>query len=458
MATRKKTKLEDEVNTLTVHGASRIFSAKSKYARCTWLVLVASTVSFLMYFAITITKKHLSYEVYMAATRKREPFLKLPAITFCNTNIYSWYNYMKEAPVFQKFPENCSMNNTTYFTNGINHASFKFACKTFLGNYEGTTSAVGQDMPLYFRFPQHFSFLPHIYPCYTLKGNGSFVQSLAGERAGIHLILYSDKDDRMPQRYNSPLKDSREGVYVAVHDERQTVHGFEGVFISPGFHTRIALQKNDITRKPRPYPSECVKDGEEAHKSVFPGKDSYENCFHSCYYRILYEKCDSVLPEMRAFMSKTDYPTRGNFSWSVLKNCTETIKDLDYRTCGCRLPCKEEVYSTKVTINPWPQSWQTKLFQPILQSVSGNYSRNFTIHDVREWLIKVSIYYEAVAVTKYEEKEVYPFESILGDFGGQMGLFIGASLLSLAEIAALLWFLLKQWFERKGAVKNNTDI
>ena len=457
MATSKETKLEDEVNALTVHGASRILSAKSKYARWTWLILVASTVSFLIYFAISITKKHLSYEVYMAATQQRQAIMRLPSITFCNSNAYAWYSYIKEAPVAQEFPENCSMTDLKYFANEMNKKFFLFACKTFLGNYNGKTSAVGQDMPEYFRFPQNFSFLPHIYPCYTLKGTDRFAQYLGGQRAGLHMILFHDNNITLPQTYDGPLQDDREGVYVAVHDKRQTFHGYEGVYISPGFHTRIALQKNVITRKPSPYPSKCVKEGEETYKSVFPGKSSYENCFHSCFFKIMYEKCDIVMPEMRAFMSKTDYPTRNDFSWYVFMKCFKKIKHSDISKCDCQLPCNEETYGTKVTMNPWPQSWQTELLQPILRSVTGDYSRNFTIQDMREKLIKVSLYYEAMSVTRYEEKEVYPFASIVSDFGGQMGLFIGASFLSLAEIVALVWLLLKRLLSGKGAVKNNSD-
>ncbi|PNI28073.1 ASIC3 isoform 7, partial [Pan troglodytes] len=52
----------------------------------------------------------------------------------------------------------------------------------------------------------------------------------------------------------------------------------------------------------------------------------------------------------------------------------------------------------------------------------------------RENVLALDIFFEAVNYETVEQKKAYEMSELLGDIGGQMGLFIGASLLTILEI------------------------
>ncbi|KAF6085367.1 acid sensing ion channel subunit 3 [Phyllostomus discolor] len=52
----------------------------------------------------------------------------------------------------------------------------------------------------------------------------------------------------------------------------------------------------------------------------------------------------------------------------------------------------------------------------------------------RENVLVLDIFFEALNYETVEQKKAYEVSELLGDIGGQMGLFIGASLLTILEI------------------------
>ena len=52
--------------------------------------------------------------------------------------------------------------------------------------------------------------------------------------------------------------------------------------------------------------------------------------------------------------------------------------------------------------------------------------------------LRVKIYYDELNLQKIEESTYYGLESLIGDIGGQLGLWVGISILSIAEFGELL--------------------
>ena len=75
-------------------------------------------------------------------------------------------------------------------------------------------------------------------------------------------------------------------------------------------------------------------------------------------------------------------------------------------------------------------------------------------------LVKLMVNYKTIEYTLVEEIAQMPFEVLLGNIGGQLGLFIGISLLSLIEIFQLLIRLLLvliRHFKRKNSSTNTNN-
>nr|XP_034984949.1 acid-sensing ion channel 3 [Zootoca vivipara] len=79
-----------------------------------------------------------------------------------------------------------------------------------------------------------------------------------------------------------------------------------------------------------------------------------------------------------------------------------------------------------------------------------------------ENLLVLDIFFEALNYETIEQKKAYEVAGLLGDIGGQMGLFIGASLLTILEIFDYLYEVLRDkllsyYQARKQADRSNSD-
>ena len=453
---KSKQNLNDEVASLTIHGVSRIFTSSSKQLRAIWACLCIACFSVLLYTASESIAKHLKREVDTKIERKQKHALSLPAITFCNTNIFHLDSTATDSdPVEQKLPKNCSFTSKKYFKNEINRQYFIQFCRIFFANqpFPGNQHAarVGQYNVVPIKFPGNFSFLPNVWPCFTLNRNQLLKQYTGGDRSGFRAILYYDENYRTTYPSYDFIDEERRGLFVMLHDAREHVTGFEGIFLPAGFHTSIEISKNTINRKQSPFPSNCVQTGQEAYENVFPGKASIGTCYFSCLNLIAYRRYGVVSKAMRAFMKPDRYPNIRNLSY---EESLQYYHDaLNYMNeCNCQLPCDEESYETRVSRTPWPPKWQHEnLYGALYNSEAENTtsSREFMRN-----LLKVSIYYKNLCEFVYTEEEKYDVMSIVSDFGGQMGLLIGASILSFVEIFILLANCINSMHSKRSNVES----
>eukprot|EP00795_Rhopilema_esculentum_P002064 gene2064-17631_t len=444
-----------DIDSLTIHGLPKVFSSKTYMSRVIWLVICLSALVFLVFTATKSLIKYYRHEVFIAVGTKPTNNMHLPAVTFCHTNYFKPRLYDEEAPVFQHFPKNCSFIDDKYFVNEINKHMFYYACRLFIGTLDAKTSGVGQDLPEYFRFPDKFSILPNVYPCVTLNRNSTLKQNASGEKYGLHMILHNEEIIDKEFTYENkaePLTERRQGVIVHIHDPKQHVPISDGIPIPEGFHTHVAIRRRIIKLKPSPYPSKCIRGDEQDKESIYPGKNTQMHCYNSCFFKQTYKQCPGVFFEMRGFMGPPKYPKVANYSDPQFWNCIiKSIVKYDYQKCNCSPICEEEAYEVKVNRNPWPQSWQASSVSHIVSAMKG--VESVSPDEVRERLIRLSVYYDEMVESTFEEKEVYDLSAFTSDLGGQMGLFLGASLLSLIEIFALLFSFLSNKFFGSNKVK-----
>uniref|UniRef100_A0A8C4RXY6 Acid-sensing ion channel 1-like n=1 Tax=Erpetoichthys calabaricus TaxID=27687 RepID=A0A8C4RXY6_ERPCA len=81
---------------------------------------------------------------------------------------------------------------------------------------------------------------------------------------------------------------------------------------------------------------------------------------------------------------------------------------------------------------------------------------------ISENILVLDIFFEALNYETIEQKKAYEVAGLLGDIGGQMGLFIGASILTILELFDYLYEVIKHKIYRtlkcqKPHHKNNND-
>lgn len=443
----------ESVESLSIHGLPKLIAASSFWRRLGWLICCIAAFGFFVYFTVDIIRMYQCNATYFKTEKVTKTTMKLPAFTFCNTNHFDAYIKDKDAPKLEKMPHNCSHED---FANEKSKRYFKSACKTFMGMSKH--NSIFANLSKYIKFPDMFSFVPNYWPCFTMNRNATLVQLEPSEHYGIRMLLFFNEsdysDDGFSQNVSTHLHDVRQGIYIDIHDPAEHLHQLQGITLPTGYHTHIALRRTNTTRKAAPFRSNCYNDEEESYTKVITGKHLVSNCFYSCALLAIYNTCGNIPAYLKAFMPEDKYPPIQNISENLMQNCSRNAtRNKTVENCGCRMPCKQITYETKVIQNPWPQSWQTNYLRPVLSEMINIPEAQIDVAMLKKYLIFVSIYYDDFTETVITEKEFYELSKIVSDFGGQMGMFLGASFLSLIEIICLLLSLVYGWWVRRKKKK-----
>lgn len=103
--------------------------------------------------------------------------------------------------------------------------------------------------------------------------------------------------------------------------------------------------------------------------------------------------------------------------------------------CNCLLPCRFTKYDVTLTTIGFPSEFYAKeIVQLSLDETVESYRKNY---------IGLHIYFDELKTTVVKQVSRYSsIADVFGNIGGQMGLFIGASLITLTEIVELILFLI----------------
>ena len=454
-------KMKEQIGSLTVHGLSNVATAETWYSRFIWFCLCILAASTLAYTFVTSYSKYIGHEIYEKLELRQNQQMAFPAITFCHTDFYNPQLYLQiPPPVFQHFPRNCSFTSREHFKNTMNMYAFSIWCKVFIATFDGKSSAIGEIYPHFFSFPDGFTFLPNFYPCTTLNRNSTLVQNQTGEGHGINMILYGVDANYSVFNYEveSPLLERRQGIFLALHDPEQHVPFSDKILAPVGFHTHVFITKNIAKRLPTPYPSGCVQGGPDKG-SMFPGKNTLNMCYMSCVHKSLYSICGGFLSDMMVFLEPTEYNKTRNISYNTLLRCmNRELTSIDLNSCNCKPHCFEETYSFTTNRYPWPSKRQISTLSKMVNKLEGVENRTLNLSDLRDRLAKVSISYETFKEVVHIEAPLYDFLSVASDVGGQMGLFLGASIISLIEILSLLIVYITRKIFKKSKAPSTVEI
>eukprot|EP00112_Aurelia_sp_Birch-Aquarium-sp1_P002370 Seg1260.11 transcript_id=Seg1260.11/GoldUCD/mRNA.D3Y31 product="Degenerin-like protein unc-105" protein_id=Seg1260.11/GoldUCD/D3Y31 len=439
---------EEEIESMTIHGLPKIFNATSWRRRLLWSILFAITVLSYFYFSTDVIKQFRSNEIYVTTTTIPEENMSLPAMTFCNTNLMSPFMDESLAVAHQKLPENCSQTNRSYFKTDKNREYFLNGCKTFLASYEHK-KAISGHRPI--QFPKDYDLVPVAMPCFRLNANLSLIQYAESQREGLRMYLFFNASIKTALETTAPIVEERKGLYIDLHDPKEIIRHFQGVYLPTGFYTHITVRKRKIIRLLSPFPSKCTDGSTVANSELYHGQYSRPTCFYACMADNCYKNCGDVPAIFNDLTPTSRYPSQGNKTLNEKLECFfKCTEGINVKGCDCPLPCRETKYETKVDREPWPQPWQVDFLKPALAKVAGISVNDVTEDLVKQHLIMLNVYYDELSTTNIEEKQLYTFGKILSDVGGQMGMFLGASFISLIEIICLVFSMIVQcWKKRK---------
>jgi hypothetical protein len=152
---------------------------------------------------------------------------------------------------------------------------------------------------------------------------------------------------------------------------------------------------------------------------------------------------NSILLLMDIVLSMTK---EGNRSCTLyhLFTCADRAKAFttsEVIRCNCFPPCTQIEYKIKVSSMLMPNY----IMSHYGKSQGWKY-QNET--DIRENYVAISVYFESLDEIVYTQKELMDWGTITANIGGQLGLFLGASSLTLIELIVFIVFCLRRRLKR----------
>ncbi|XP_041029195.1 acid-sensing ion channel 2 [Carcharodon carcharias] len=243
-----------------------------------------------------------------------------------------------------------------------------------------------------------------------------------GTGNGLEIMLDIQQDDYLPVWGEAEDTTFEAGIRVQLHTQSEPPFVHElGFGVAPGFQTFVSTQEQRLIYLPPPW-GDCQSLA--VNTDFFPTY-SITACRIDCETRYLVENCNCRMVHMPG---DAHYCTPEQY-----KECAEPTLDLLAKmnnNCLCKTPCYLTRYNKELSMVKIPSRTSAKYLEKKFNKTEKYISENILVLDV---------FFEALNYETIEQKKAYEVAGLLGDIGGQMGLFIGASILTILELFDYLY-------------------
>ncbi|KAM6189027.1 acid-sensing ion channel 1 isoform 2-T2 [Sarcoramphus papa] len=454
----------------TLHGLSHIFSyERLSLKRVVWALCFLGSLALL---ALVCTNRIQYYFLYPHVTKLDEVAatrLTFPAVTFCNLNEFRFSRVTKndlyhagellallnnryEIPDTQTADE----KQLEILQDKANFRNFKPKPFNMLEFYDRAGHDIREMLlSCFFRgeqcTPEDFKVVFTRYgKCYTFNagqdGKPRLITMKGGTGNGLEIMLDIQQDEYLPVWGETDETSFEAGIKVQIHsqDEPPLIDQL-GFGVAPGFQTFVSCQEQRLIYLPPPW-GDC--------KAVVGDSEFYDTysitaCRIDCETRYLVENCNCRMVHMPG---DAPYCTPEQY-----KECADPALDFlvekDNEYCVCEMPCNVTRYGKELSMVKIPSKASAKYL-----AKKYNKSEQY----IGENILVLDIFFEALNYETIEQKKAYEVAGLLGDIGGQMGLFIGASILTVLELFDYAYEVIKHRLCRRGKCRknhkrNNTD-
>ncbi|XP_041424207.1 acid-sensing ion channel 1C [Xenopus laevis] len=432
----------------TLHGISHVFlpggvTPRRVFWACSFLASLSC-------FLFQVADRIIYYSAYHHVTTLDEmesSHMKFPAITICN------FNRFRRSKLTPRY-----MCSAQYLLGTQNVSREELAkcelpvCSDDANKSNDTMDFFDQtghsmkDMLLECRYrnetcgPENFTTVFTRYgKCYTFnsgkKGHRLLNTLKGGTGNGLELMLDIQQNEYLPVFSETDETSYEAGIKVQIHSQIEPPYIHElGFGVPPGFQTFVATQEQQLVFLPPPW-GNC----KDTPLDSFDFKNySITACRIICQTEHIIDKHGCRMVHMP-----------GNATVCPLDQYEKADKFLDAlimannQSCPCGTPCRTERYQKELSMVKIPSNASAKY-------LAKKYNKS--VEYIRENILVLDIFFEALNYEMIEQKEAYEVAGLLGDIGGQMGLFIGASILTILEIFDYLYEVRHPFFHSRPLV------
>ncbi|EPY79429.1 acid-sensing ion channel 4 [Camelus ferus] len=227
--------------------------------------------------------------------------------------------------------------------------------------------------------------------CYTFNADpqSSLPSRAGGMGSGLEIMLDIQQEEYLPIWRETNETSFEAGIRVQIHSQEEPPYIHQlGFGVSPGFQTFVSCQEQRLTYLPQPWGNCRAESGLREPELQGYSAYSVSACRLRCEKEAVLQRCHCRMVHM-----------------------PDSLGGGSQGPCFCPTPCNLTRYGKEISMVRIPNR--------------GSARENFLVLDV---------FFEALTSEAMEQRAAYGLSALLGDLGGQMGLFIGASILTLLEI------------------------
>ncbi|CAF3287705.1 unnamed protein product [Rotaria sp. Silwood2] len=468
---------EFALNTST-HGLPGMARSESKHNCIFWTLSFFIFAAIMIYFVTQSITNYFQYPTQTSVSIFVERSQVFPAVTFCN---YAPARYDLLIKPFLNYTNSINATNTNDTT------TFTVEQAILLRQFLQVQLNTDQSMIEYFfsldtmlieclyndRYctaKDFIAFLSSTYGrCYTFNAktkttNGSDIKYTNdnGGSGKLILRLYAQSHLYVPLI----SEDVSAGMVAMIHDNTQLpLIDVAGLVLAPGRRHKLGYKKKTYQFLSSPY-TDCTTKIPLAMKAMFneyEGADyaySQGVCYTLCTQAYIYQECGCVSPNEWSARSIV-LPGTNTIIQAPLCNATSTC----FSTAAVRISkttsiwdqfcsdCLQEcstagftVTSSSIAAPSVQYAYATKTF---LESLSVPLPTNWTtnwLNEVQNNFISLEVVCESTQVENYTQQASLSSVDVLSNVGGQTGLWIGISFLSVMEFIEMLYRILRYQF------------
>ena len=284
--------------------------------------------------------------------------------------------------------------------------------------------------------------------------------SKTGQEFGLKLTLFLDVEDYIG------ILGQNAGARAMVYDPEVRANVRSQSFaVGAGLDTFISMRMHQVEREGGRY-GNCTSSWprwlelNSDFKQKWPKYDR-ETCLFFCVENAMASRCQCIDSYETNYSINSGINNASNYycdpTDKVQSECRQNIyRDFKSNNLSCsRCPqgCKTTSFSQQQSMSPWPtENFSPFFVSKMLKSNServvsyvedvvsnANISQSTLSASVRRNFARLEVYYETLNFEKMSESPGYEIVDLLSDFGGNIGLWIGWSVLALFEILQFVY-------------------
>ena len=421
---KDSTRFKRYIESTTVHGVVHIFIGKSIVRKLFWLILILGSTTGCLYNCIDRIRLLASKPTATTITIDRRQDIIFPAVTICNLNMLNRdylealnLGHLVQRALVGEEESFCTneLNNIPHLPN-ITYQEFFLLGKEKLADFIVDCEYLGKNCSV-----DMATFVPtftRLGVCYTFNsgfgGRKIHTTNGTGARLGLRLILNVSQS----QYAASPNLDA--GVKIAVHRQSEPPEpDDQGIGIPTGRNAFINVRQLNIIDKTG---RSCISKEEVSDLNFLQEDFNYSSsaCANDCFYTQIANACSCVLSEE---YTPDREPFKAHPLCTIRDMCCVLAQQTIAISCRCLPSCNSTFYELTNSYSTFPA---TPFARDSLENAGDD-------------LLMANIFYESLSIEEQTTLFSYNMVSLLSDIGGQLGLFLGISIISLLEF--LFWVI-----------------